>query len=129
MDHSLQSRKRQVDIILDFQREVFRIADDLAVHYFGNKCEYIYESEIDRELYEKELAAAKESFGQALSGKPEDLQKKMIRGKMMKFLQEKAMECQRVGFEESDLTIAEYLAASEKRVGQIKITKAEKFGL
>jgi translation elongation factor EF-Ts len=64
-----------------------------------------------------------------LVGKPEELQKRMIRGKMMKFLQEKAMDCQKVGFEESDLTIAEYLTAAEKRAGKIRITKAERFGL
>ena len=65
----------------------------------------------------------------ALTGKPQDLQDKMIRGKFMKFLQEKSMEHQRVGFEESDFTIGEYIYNTQKKLGKIRITRANRFGL
>ena len=38
---------------------MFRIADNLAVHYFGNKSECIYESQIDRQVYDAELLAVR----------------------------------------------------------------------
>lgn len=109
--------------------DLYRLADNLSVHFFGNKADYIYETEIDRKLYETELNSVKAGLGKALEGKPEELQNKMIRGKFMKFLQEKSMENQPVGFEESDLTISEYITRAEKKVGKVKITSAQRFGV
>lgn len=80
-------------------------------------------------MYDAELLAVRSGFGKALEGKPQELQDKMIKGKLVKFLQEKAMDCQKVGFEESDLTIAEYMAESEKWFGKMRITRAERFGV
>lgn len=105
------------------------MADNLAVHYFGNRSDHIYESQIERQLYDTELASVKNDNSKTLEGKSEELQNKIIRGKFMKFLQEKSMEHQAVGFEESDLTIHEYISNVEKKVGKVKITYAERFGV
>lgn len=99
------------------------------MHYIANKAEHLYESEIDRHLYDSELAEVKRTIGKTLEDKPQALQDTIIRGKMLKFLQEKATDCQRVGFEESDLTIGEYLSNSEKKLGKIKIVKGQRFGV
>jgi hypothetical protein len=54
----------------------------------------------------------------------------MIRGKLQRFLQEQAMEHQTVGFEESDLSIGQYLEAFQKKQsGAVRIHSAERFGL
>lgn len=105
------------------------MADNLSVHYFGNKSEHLYEKQIPRDLYNAEYQTVKNSLGSALEGKPEELQAKMIQGKMAKFLRERAMECQPVGFEESDLTIGEYLEKVQKKLGKVTITSAQRFGV
>lgn len=105
------------------------MADNLAVHYFGNKSEHLYENDIPRDLYNTEFESVKTSLGGVLEGKPQDLQTKMIRGKMMKFLKEKAMESQTVGFEESEHSIGEYLQGIQKKVGKVRITSAQRFGI
>lgn len=65
-----------------------------------------------------------------MKGKPEDLQQKMVRGKLSKFLAEKSMEHQPVGFAESDLTIGEHIKEiAKKSKVEAKIIKAERFGL
>lgn len=111
-------------------RQLYKLADDLAIHYFGNKNEVIYEKDIDRTLYDSELAKVREEMKKALDGKPQDLQEQIIRGKMMRFLEERAMDCQRVGFEESEETISEYLTAWQKKnKGKVTILQAERFGV
>lgn len=105
------------------------MADNLSVHYFGNKSEHLYEDDIPRDLYNSESENVKNSLGNILEGKPQELQAKMIRGKMLKFLKEKAMESQTVGFEESDHTIGEYLHNIQKKIGKVKITSAQRFGV
>ena len=54
----------------------------------------------------------------------------MVRGKLSKFLAEKSMEHQPVGFAESDLTIGEHIKEiAKKSKVEAKIIKAERFGL
>lgn len=110
-------------------RDLYRLADNLSVHYFGNKSEHLYENDIPRNLYNEEFENVKKGLGNILEGKPQELQSKMIRGKMMKFLKEKAMESQTVGFEESEQTIGEYLQNIQKKTGKVKITSAQRFGV
>lgn len=107
-----------------------RLVDNLAIHFFGNKSEVFYESQIDKQQLEDELSKVKKELEKALKGKPEDLQQKMTRGKLMRFLGEKSMEHQRVGFMESEQTIGEHIAEVSKRTGStLKVVRAERFGL
>lgn len=111
-------------------RELFRLADSLAVHFFGNKSSHFYEDQIDKALFEGEQRSIEAELAAALKGKPKELQEKMIRGKLQRFLQEQAMEHQTVGFEESDLSIGQYLEAFQKKQsGAVRIHSAERFGL
>ncbi len=105
------------------------MADNLSVHFFGNKSEHLYQEQIPRDIFDAEYQNTRAGLGSVLAGKPEELQAKMISGKMAKFLREKAMECQPVGFEESDLTIGEYLEKVQKKLGKVKITSAQRFGV
>jgi len=106
------------------------LADNLAVHYFGTKVLNFTEASIPRDLYNAELEKVKKECEKTIAGKSEELVQKILRGKFMKFLEEQSMEHQRVGFEESDHTIGEYMANLEKKVGSKQhIVKAQKFGL
>jgi translation elongation factor EF-Ts len=109
---------------------VGRLADNLAVHYFGTKVLNFTEASIPRELYNSELDKVKKDCEKTIAGKSEELAQKILRGKFMKFLEEHSMEHQRVGFEESDLTIGEYMLNLEKQVNsKQQIIRAHKFGL
>lgn len=100
------------------------------MHYFGNKSAHFYEDQIDKALFEAELRSVESELAAALKGKPKELQEKMVRGKLQRFLQEQSMQHQPVGFEESDLTVGEYLEAFQKKQpGALRIECAERFGL
>ena len=107
-----------------------RLADNLAVHYFGTKVPHFTENSVPRDVYDAELAKVKKEAEPSLKGKPEKLVETIVRGKFMKFLSEYCMEHQRVGFEESDLTVGEYMANLEKKVNSKQyIIQAHRFGL
>lgn len=100
------------------------------MHYFGNQSEKFYENELNAEELKKETEKIKQELEKSLKGKPEELQKKMIRGKLKKYLEDKTMEHQRVGFEESEQTIGEYLEQVEKKnKTKVRIVSAQRFGL
>lgn len=111
-------------------KELYRLADNLAIHYFGIKSDHFYEDQIDKSLHKTELDKCLNELGPMLKGKPDDLRDKIIKGKFMKFLETKAMEHQIVGFEESDFTIGEHMAHMEKKLGsKLRIIASERFGL
>lgn len=108
------------------------LADKLAIHYFGIKSEYFYEDQLPAALVEEEHAKIKASTD--LSNKPAEIAEKILKGKFQKFLEDRVMESQLVGFEESDFLIKEYIAQKEKQAGgeagkHCRILKATRFGL
>ena len=111
-------------------KELHRLVDNLSIHYLGNKSCHFYEDQIYKTLYEAELSSIQSELAETLKGKPKELQEKIVRGKLQRFLQEQAMEHQTVGFEESDFAIGQYLDAFQKKSrGSVRIQSAERFGL
>ena len=96
-------------------KKFMNLADNLAVHCFGMKPQFIYENEVDKVVYDEALNEIKISMAQALEGKPEMIQNQILKGKFSKFLQDQeVMQYQTLGFMESSELIGEYIKQFEK---------------
>jgi len=65
-----------------------------------------------------EMKKVMDSVGDSLEKKPKDIQEKIVEGKIMKFLSEDVLECQSLGFEDSDKNVKEYLEEIGKKLGK-----------
>jgi len=97
--------------------KVSKLADNLSVHCFSMKPNYLDEESVPVDLYEEEMGKVREEMANAIKGKPEELQERILRGKFMKFLRENIVGFQTLGFMDSEDTIDEYLGNFEKENG------------
>ena len=93
------------------------VADNLAVQIFGKKPKFATRDMVPIDLMEGELAKVMGEVGESLSSKPENVQMQIIEGKLMKFLGEDVLECQDLGFEESDMKVGDWLKKQSKNLG------------
>jgi elongation factor Ts len=91
------------------------LAHELALHIAANDPQYVRREEIPSEMVEKEEAV----FKKDLEGKPEQVQEKILEGKMAKFYEDKVLLDQHFVRDDSkkvaDL-INEYIAAIGEKV-------------
>ena len=97
---------------------VNRTIDNLAVHCFSSNPKFLYETGLPEAEYAEIEALVRERMAKAIDGKPEELQKKIMRGAFLKQLESKEiMEHQKLGFIDSDDTIGDYLNGIHKKIG------------
>lgn len=97
---------------------VNRTIDNLAVHCFSNRPQYLYETSLPEEMYAEIQALVRQRMAKAIEGKPEKLQQIIMRGALLKQLESKEiMEHQKLGFIDSEETIGQYLADIHKKIG------------
>ena len=104
--------------VQNLQGQLVRIADNLAVHVFGLKPKYLTRDTVEKEVMDAEMKKVMDSVGDSLEKKPKDIQEKIVEGKIMKFLSEDVLECQSLGFEDSDKNVKEYLEEIGKKLGK-----------
>lgn len=84
----------QVSDVENISAKLVKIADNIAVHVFGLKPIYLTRESVDKEIMDAEFKKVMDQVGDSLQKKPEDVQKMIVEGKLMKFLSEDVLECQ-----------------------------------
>lgn len=89
----------------------------MAVQVFGKKPKYSTQAMVPVDFVEAETMKILAEVWENLPSKPDDVQQKILEGKLMKILGEDVLECQYLGFEESNLKVGEYLQKQSKDLG------------
>lgn len=100
-----------------------KFANDLAVHIAASNPKYISVESIDQDF----LNAEKETYKKDLEGKPEEVQQKILDGKLQKFYEDSVLTHQKFFLDDSK-TVQDYLNELVAKVGEkIQITMFSRF--
>lgn len=101
------------------------LADDIAMHVAAMSPVYVKSSDITREEQEKTTDMFREEVEK--SGKPEEIQKKMLEGKVQTFLKERTLLDQPF-VKESEITVGERVERAVQKLGErIEVGRFVKF--
>ena len=93
-----------------------QFANDIALHIAAVNTEYISEEAVPEEVLEQERKVGEKD----LKGKPEDIAKKILEGKISKFMQQNVLLNQQL-FTDDSKTVQDYINELVAKVGE-KIT-------
>jgi elongation factor Ts len=100
-----------------------KFANDIAVHIAASNPKYISVEAIDQDF----LNAEKETYKKDLEGKPEEVQQKILDGKLQKFYEDAVLTHQKFFLDDSK-TVGDYLNELVAKVGEkIQITMFSRF--
>lgn len=101
------SHGTKIAVVVEYEGDE-RVARDVAMHITANQPLAIHPEEVDANIAAKEQQFFAEQAAE--SGKPAEIQARMVDGKMKKFLEEVSLMCQPF-VKNADMTVAAYLKA------------------
>ena len=105
--------------------EFVALAKDVAMHVAAMAPQYITRDEVKDE----DIAAAKEVFKEEVADKPEDIQDKIMEGKIDSYLKDKVLMEQSF-IKDPSKTIKDLISEATQKFGErVEITKAERFSV
>lgn len=103
--------------------DLMKFANDLALHIAATSPKFISEADVSQEYIDGETATMK----QDLEGKPEEVQQKIMAGKLEKVYSDVVLLKQKL-FTDDSKTVADYLNEMLAKIGEkIEITRFYKF--
>lgn len=102
---------------------ISELADNLATQILGSKPKFLYRENIDPKILNEEIEQIKNSMGNTLKGKKEDIIKHIIEGKLSKFYEDNVLlDMNYVLNDDDSLKVGEYIKQIEKKIeSEIKI--------
>lgn len=110
--------KGKISVIVELQGGDLEVAKDIAMNVAANNPQYTYESDISKEVFNKELEVQKALTVEKdpkFASKPADMQEKILTGKVNKVLFESVLEDEEV-VRNPDLTVKQLLANKNAKV-------------
>ena len=105
--------------------EFVSLAKDIAMHVAAMAPQYITRDEVKDE----DIAAAKEVFKEEVADKPEDIQEKIMEGKIDSYLKDKVL-MEQAFIKDPSKTIKDLISEATQKFGErVEITKAERFSV
>jgi len=103
--------------------EFVSLARDIAMHVAAMAPSFISKDDVKDE----DIAAAKEVFKEEVADKPEDLQEKILEGKINSYLEDKVL-MEQAFFKEPDKKIKDLISEATQKFGErVEIVRAERF--
>jgi elongation factor Ts len=100
------------------------VAEDLAIHIFCKKPEYIDEHDVPEQLMNEFKQTVMNDIDEKILSKPEEIVNKVISGKMSKLIDDKLFMRQEFGDSDDNEKVADLLASLQKTLGfEIKVNK------
>jgi len=105
--------------------EFVDLARNIAMHIAAMAPQYITRDEVKDE----DIAAAKEVFKEEVADKPEDIQEKIMEGKIDSYLKDKVL-MEQAFIKDPSKTIKDLVSEATQKFGErVEITKAERFSV
>jgi elongation factor Ts len=105
------------------------LARDIAMHVAAMNPEAVKRDDITKERIDKMLEVIKEESADQIKGKPEDIQKKVLDGKMESYYKEKAL-LEQTFVKDADLTIQKLIENHIQKFGErIEVTRFTRYNL
>ncbi len=105
--------------------EFVALAKDIAMHIAAMAPQFISKDDVKDE----DIAAAKEVFKKEVADKPEDLQEKILEGKINSYLEDKVL-LEQTFIKDPSKKIKDLISEATQKFGErVEITKAERFSV
>ncbi len=105
--------------------EFVALAKDIAMHVAAMAPQFVTRDDVK----EEDIAAAKEVFKDEVKDKPEDLQEKILEGKINSYLEEKVL-LEQAFIKDPSKKIKDLISEATQKFGErVEISKAERFAV